>query len=219
MYFTSTADPTVRVECKRAIVSAFGVNGGLLVPVDIPKISIDELKSLSKLSYVDLLSNVLFRFVGEEFSEQELREMFADIPTKFKCGEEMIPLKEIVTPKGHKVSVAELFHGPSLAFKDLATIPSCRLINRMIGKTDGIQRALLTVATSGDTGASVCGAVENCENLDVMVFLPGHGRVSKIQELQTITWKQDNAHIFVPGLSNILPALPKLFSINCRCNQ
>ncbi len=166
------------------------------MPEAIPKISEDKLKQWVKLDYIDLVKEILALFISEEEIPQN--DLNALIESALKSIP--IPIKSL----SDDLFVAELFHGPTMSFKDLALSVVGRLYEYFLKKNG--KEAIVLVGTSGDTGSAAIHAFKGLEAVDIIVLLP-KGRCTEIQERQMTTVIAENVHVFaVEGSSDDLDA-------------
>jgi len=161
-------------------------DGGLYLPDAWPRIGAAELKSFATLPYAEVAFRVMRPFVAGAFDDAEFR---ADVDAAYATftHKDVVPL----VPLGPDRFLLELFHGPTLAFKDLAMQLLGRLFARALKKQK--RRATVIVATSGDTGSAAIAALRGLPNVDVVVIHP-HGRVSEVQRRQMTTVLDSNVH-------------------------
>ena len=161
-------------------------DGGLYLPDAWPRIDSAALKSFAGLPYAEVAFRVMRRFVAGEFDDAEFR---ADVDAAYATftHKDIVPLVEL----GPDRYLLELFHGPTLAFKDVAMQLLGRLFARALKKQK--RRATVIVATSGDTGSAAIAALRGLPNVDVVVLHP-HGRVSEVQRRQMTTVLDSNVH-------------------------
>ncbi len=161
-------------------------DGGLFLPETWPQIEADEIASFAGASYADAAFRILSLFAGESFSAAELKE---DIDAAYASFDEptIAPLVEI----GPNLFLLELFHGPTLAFKDIAMQVLGRLFARALEKRRA--KATVVAATSGDTGSAAIAALGGLPNIEVFVIHP-KGRVSEVQRRQMTTDAHANVH-------------------------
>ncbi|KAF0304629.1 Threonine synthase-like 2 [Amphibalanus amphitrite] len=176
-------------------------DGGLYFPETVPKLSQEQLESWSKLSYPDLLSEILCLYIDpSELSREQIIDLATGSFSRFELPEVMR-----VAELKNDLRVSELFHGPTLAFKDLGLGVVARLLETFLSASG--ERCLIVVATSGDTGSAAIQAVRGLDNIDIVVLLP-HGRCTEIQELQMTTCIDDNVHVFAAGCVAARMGLP-----------
>lgn len=173
------------------------------MPSAIPRVDAATLRRWQKLTYPDLVVEILALFVPEtEISPPELSELVHDALRSFGCSSvvRVNPLANLEEP----VNVLELFHGPTLAFKDLGMSVLVEMLQLLLRQRN--QRLTLLVGTSGDTGASALEACRRAVNIDCVVLYP-KGRVSAVQEgqMQEAGATMHNGHVIsVEGTSDDL---------------
>ncbi len=162
-------------------------DGGLYLPAEWPHFSTAEIAAMKGLSYVDLAFRVMRPFVGDTFDEATFRRLIAGAYASFETPE-VAPVKPLGDSGLH---LMELFHGPTLAFKDVAL----QLLGRMLDHTLTArgQHATIVGATSGDTGSAAIEAVRDRRTIDIFMLFP-HGRVSEVQRRQMTTVLAPNVH-------------------------
>jgi threonine synthase len=164
------------------LLSGLAADGGLAMPQSWPQIEGD----FAQMSYADAAYAVLKPFVGDAFSARDLR---ADVQAAYAGFDD--PAIAPLTHLGNERYLLELFHGPTLAFKDIAMQVLARLFARALKKRGG--RATIVAATSGDTGSAAIAAFGGLPNIKLFVLHP-EGRVSAVQRLQMTTADFDNVH-------------------------
>lgn len=162
-------------------------DGGLYLPQTYPKLSSDEIAGLAGQPYREVARRILTPFVGEDFDAPTLDRMLEASYAGFRHSA-IAPLQQI----DDNLFILELFHGPTLAFKDLAMQLLGRLMEHALTRRG--QHATIVGATSGDTGAAAIEAFRGLANIDVVIFYP-HGRVSDVQRRQMTTVEGDNIHV------------------------
>ncbi len=186
MKYVSTRGRAPELSFEEAMLTGLARDGGLYVPETIPTLSTDEITALAGLSYEEIAFRVMCPFVGNTFTDAE----FKDIITRAYEGfghEARAPLKQL----GPNHFLLELFHGPTLAFKDFAM----QLIGQLFEvalKRRG-ERVTIVGATSGDTGSAAIEAFRGLDAVDVFILFP-HGRVSEVQRRQMTTPTESNVH-------------------------
>jgi len=186
MKYISTRGQAPALSFEDAMLSGLATDGGLYVPESWPQMSADEIAALAGLSYEAAAFRVIKPFIGETFSDEELRGILARAYAGFRHPAK-VPLVQI----GANEFLAELHHGPTLAFKDVAM----QLIGQMfevVLKRRG-ERVTIVGATSGDTGSAAIEAFKGLEAVDVVILYP-HGRVSEVQRRQMTTPDEANVH-------------------------
>jgi len=162
-------------------------DGGLYLPEHWPHFSKAEIAALRGQPYVEVAYRVMRPFVGDAFDEPTFRRLITDAYASFDTPE-VAPLKALGESGLH---LLELFHGPTLAFKDVAL----QLLGRMLDHTltDKRQHATIVGATSGDTGSAAIEAVRDRKTIDIFMLHP-RGRVSEVQRRQMTTVLAPNVH-------------------------
>jgi len=186
MNYLSTRGATEPHSFGSVLLGGLARDGGLFMPEFWPRIPADEIASYGKLSYQDVAFRVLSRFIGASFAADDLKADIAAAYAGFDAPE-IAPLVEI----GPNLYLLELFHGPTLAFKDIAMQLLGRLFARKLAQRGG--RATILAATSGDTGSAAIAAFGDLPNIDVFVLHP-HGRVSEVQRRQMTAAPFANVH-------------------------
>lgn len=171
---------------REAALAGLAPDGGLLLPEQWPKFSETEIKNLCGLSYQDLAFVILQRFIGDALSDAALKQTIAHAYSNFQ-DPAITPLR----PLSEGRYLLELFHGPTLAFKDVALQWLGQLFDHLLGANG--ERAVVLGATSGDTGSAAMAGCAACAALDVFILYP-HGRPSEIQRRQMTTLEKANIH-------------------------
>ncbi|NIQ97869.1 MAG: threonine synthase [Desulfuromonadales bacterium] len=184
MHYRSTRGETRGIAFKDAVMMGLAADGGLLLPETIPAFSAEELAQLVDMPYADLAYAVMSRF-ATDIPASDLKDLIDRSYATFDHPE--------VTPVVHHdgVHVLELFHGPTLAFKDVALQFLGNLFEYLL-KQSG-RRMNILGATSGDTGSAAIYGVRGKDNINIFILHP-HKRVSPIQELQMTTVTDANVY-------------------------
>ena len=161
-------------------------DGGLYVPETWPLLSPDIIAGFFGRPYWEVAVDVLRPFVGGEISDADLGRMANEAYATFRHPA-VVPLDQI----GPNQFLLELFHGPTLAFKDVAMQLISRLMDHVLARR--AQRTTIVVATSGDTGGAAVDAFAGLENVDLIVLFP-HGRISEVQRRMMTTSRASNVH-------------------------
>jgi threonine synthase len=161
-------------------------DGGLYVPVTWPQLSRETIAGFFGRPYWEVAVDVIRPFVGGEISDAELGRMANEAYATFRHPA-VVPLRQM---SPHQF-VLELFHGPTLAFKDVAMQLISRLMDHVLAKRG--QRTTIVVATSGDTGGAAVEAFAGLENVDLIVLFP-HQRISEVQQRMMTTTGAANVH-------------------------
>ena len=183
MRYVSTRGATEALDFQDAVLTGLAPDGGLLVPERIPDLS-GDLDSLAPLSFVALAKRLLPRFI-DDIPISSL-ENLVDAAYRTFSHPEVVRLEN-----AGDIPVLELFHGPTLAFKDVALQLLGRLFDHIL-KQRG-QRLNILGATSGDTGSAAIAGVRGRPGIDIFVMYP-QGRISPLQELQMTTITDENVH-------------------------
>ena len=161
-------------------------DGGLYVPRHWPRFTTEQIASMRGLSYVDLAARVMAPFTAGVLTEAELKELCANAYGRFS-HEAVTPLVQL----DGQHWLLELFHGPTLAFKDVALQLLGHLFERFLTGTD--KKLTIVGATSGDTGSAAIDAVAGREQIEIFMIHP-HERVSDVQRRQMTTILTPNVH-------------------------
>ncbi|WP_027570040.1 threonine synthase [Bradyrhizobium sp. URHA0013] len=184
-------------------------DGGLYVPAIWPQLSTDAIAGFFGRPYWEVAVEVIRPFVAGEISDAELGRMANEAYATFRHPA-VVPLRQMAP---HQF-VLELFHGPTLAFKDVAMQLISRLMDHVLAKRG--QRTTIVVATSGDTGGAAVDAFAGLENVDLIVLFP-HGRISEVQRRMMTTTGAANVHaLAVEGNFDDCQALVKAMFNNHR---
>ncbi len=172
MQYISTRNKNLNFGFKDVFLKGLAPDGGLFIPKKIQKYSDSELVSIAKLNYIDLTKEILSRFCGEDLQDKELENIVKKSYSNFSA-KNIVNLKKV-----GKVSLVELFHGPTLAFKDIAMQPIGNIYEKFI-KLDN-KKINIIVATSGDTGSAAIAGLNGKSNINVFVLHPDN-RISNVQ--------------------------------------
>src|SRR4030042_4371781 len=187
VYYRSTRGIDGPISSSRAIVKGIASDGGLYVPDAIPRIDL-SLDSLLKMDYKDLALYIIRQFFTD-FTEEELKYCIKKAYDKKFDDPGIVPLVE----KGGAFFL-ELFHGPTLAFKDIALAVLPHLLKIAAAKNDIDKEIVILTATSGDTGKAALESFANVEGTKIIVFYPKNG-VSLIQERHMVTQTGKNTFV------------------------
>ncbi len=186
MQYVSTRGEAPVLGFSDAVLAGLARDGGLYVPREWPHFSAADIRAMRGLAYPDLAIRVLTPFLGGEIAapvfERLVREAYATFRHEAVC-----PLVQT----GADTFVLELFHGPTLAFKDVAMQLLARLMDHVLAEHD--RRATIVGATSGDTGGAAIDAFAGRDRTDIFILFP-HGKVSPVQQRQMTTSKAANVH-------------------------
>ncbi|MGR3480067.1 MAG: threonine synthase, partial [Salipiger marinus] len=179
MRYISTRGQAPVLSFEDAMLSGLARDGGLYVPETIPQFSAEDIRALHGLSYEETAFRVMRPFTGDSFTD----ETFGDLISRAYAGfghAARAPLKQLAP--GH--FLLELFHGPTLAFKDFAMQLIGQLFQEALTRRG--ERVTIVGATSGDTGSAAIEAFRGLDAVDVVILFP-HGRVSEVQRRQMTT--------------------------------
>ncbi|HXC55341.1 MAG TPA: threonine synthase [Rhizomicrobium sp.] len=182
--FVSTRGLAPKAGFTDVLLAGLAPDGGLYLPEAWPQVTAAEQAGFATASYSDVAQDILTRFAGNSFAPDEIAE---DLRAAY-AGFEDAAIAPLV-PLGPDLYLLELFHGPTLAFKDIALQVLGRLFARALARRGG--RATVVAATSGDTGSAAIAALGGLANIDVFVLHP-KGRVSEVQRRQMTTSRHAN---------------------------
>ncbi|WP_170587670.1 threonine synthase [Ruegeria arenilitoris] len=186
MKYISTRGQAPELSFQEAMLTGLARDGGLYLPAEIPVLSQDEIAAMAGLPYEEIAFRVMWPYVSGSFAGDEFKEIIARAYAGFG-HDARAPLKQL----NENHFLLELFHGPTLAFKDFAM----QLIGQLFQvalKRRG-ERVTIVGATSGDTGSAAIEAFRGLDAVDVFILFP-HGRVSEVQRRQMTTPADSNVH-------------------------
>ncbi|MTI18656.1 threonine synthase [Rhodobacteraceae bacterium RKSG542] len=186
MRYVSTRGEAPELNFSEVLLTGLARDGGLYVPKEWPQLSKDQIASMAGKSYAEIAFEVISPFVGDAIPETALKTMIGEAYATF-AHDAVTPLVQT----GANTFVLELFHGPTLAFKDVAMQLLGRLMDYVLAEQG--KRATIVGATSGDTGGAAIEAFRGRERTDVVILFP-EGRVSPVQQHQMTTCKEENIH-------------------------
>ncbi|WP_432471838.1 threonine synthase [Amphritea sp. HPY] len=184
MKYISTRGDAPALNFEDVLLAGLASDGGLYVPEVLPTFSKEEIASWAGLPYNELAYKVIKPFVEDCVADADLKQMIDDTYAGFNHTA-VAPLKELGTNEW----VLELFHGPTLAFKDFALQLLGRLMDYALTKRQ--ERLVIMGATSGDTGSAAIEGCRHSEHLDIFILHP-YNRVSEVQRKQMTTIIEDN---------------------------
>jgi threonine synthase len=182
MRYVSTRGQADELGFADALLAGLAGDGGLYVPTEWPQLGVLPRRG----DYADAAAQIMLPFVGADVAPDEFRRICVDAYATFR-HRAVCPLVQI----GPNEWLLELFHGPTLAFKDVALQLVGRLFDRILGERGA--RATIVGATSGDTGSAAIDGVKGCAHLDIVILYP-EGRVSEVQRRQMTTVDAPNVH-------------------------
>lgn len=186
MRYISTRGQAPALTFEEAMMTGLARDGGLYVPETVPTLSADEIEDMAGKSYEDIAFAVMRPFLGDTFTDDEFRDLIAKAYAGFG-HDARAPLVQLAP--NH--FLLELFHGPTLAFKDFAMQIIGQMMQAALARSG--KRITIVGATSGDTGSAAIEAFRGLDNVDVFIMYP-HGRVSEVQRRQMTTSVEDNVH-------------------------
>jgi threonine synthase len=185
--YKSTRDSSNKVTASQAILKGLSSDGGLFVPETIPVLS-KTMEELSQMNYRDLAYEVM-KLYFTDYTEEELMDCINKAYDNKFDTPEIAPLKQV-----GQVHYLELFHGATIAFKDMALSILPHLLTKSAKKNNIQEEIVILTATSGDTGKAALAGFANVEGTKIIVFYPKDG-VSSVQEKQMVTQQGDNTEV------------------------
>ena len=191
MKYFSTRDKSLEFSFKDIFLRGLAPEGGLFLPSKIKKYNGGELKNLSKLSYVDLATEIIFNFCQSDIGKKQLKSLIEKAYDSFK-SKDVVEVKKV-----GNYNLLELYHGPTLAFKDIAMQVIGNMYDYLKVSEDKVVNII--VATSGDTGAAAISALNDRNNINVFILHP-HNKISNIQrKIMTTIGSNNIFNIAVKG--------------------
>lgn len=206
MKYYSTNKNTPEVTLREAVIKGLAADNGLFMPERINKFNQEFFESIEELSFQEIAFEVASKFFGEDVPEENLRAIVNDT-LQFDC-----PVVRITD----NIYSLELFHGPTLAFKDVGARFMARLLRYFL--KDSTKPVHVLVATSGDTGSAVANGFLGVEGIHVHVLYP-KGKVSKIQEAQFTTLGENITALEIDGNFDDCQHLVKTAFMDAELNQ
>ncbi|MFN3146907.1 MAG: threonine synthase [Paracoccaceae bacterium] len=186
MRYVSTRGQAPVLSFEEAMMTGLARDGGLYVPETVPQMPVAEIAALAGLSYEETAFRVMRPFIGDAFTDEEFAALIAAAYAGFGHAARA-PLVQL----GPNHFLLELFHGPTLAFKDFAMQLIGQLFQAALKRRG--DRVTIVGATSGDTGSAAIEAFRGLDAVDVFILFP-HGRVSEVQRRQMTTPTEANVH-------------------------
>ena len=206
LVYASTRDAQERVTASQAILRGLANDGGLFVPTQIPALDV-PMEELGKMSYQETAYEVMKCFLTD-FTEEELKNCINNAYDEKFDTKEIAPLHE-----ADGEYFLELFHGATIAFKDMALSILPHLMTTAARKNQVSNDIVILTATSGDTGKAALAGFADVPGTKIIVFYPKHG-VSPIQEKQMVTQKGDNTYVvgITGNFDDAQTAVKKMFN-------
>lgn len=189
MKYRSTRGNNQELSSAEAIIHGLADDGGLFVPDNIPQVDMAFIQDLQQLSYQQRAVKILSQFLTD-YSQAEIEGCVSRAYGDGKFDDEAVAPVNLLK----EVSVLELWHGPTSAFKDMALQLLPQLLSTALKKTGAKNEVLILVATSGDTGKAALEGFKDVAQTKIIVFYPDNG-VSRIQRLQMVTQKGSNVAV------------------------
>ncbi|MDM3871651.1 threonine synthase [Porticoccus sp. W117] len=186
MHYISTRGQAPALSFEEAVLTGLATDGGLYVPENIPQFSREQIAAWAGLPYNELAFEVIKPFVDGEIEDADLKDIIDRSYQTFRHSA-VAPLVQLE----NNLWVMELFHGPTLAFKDFALQFLGNLFDHLLEKRG--QKVVVMGATSGDTGSAAIEGCKRCKNIDIFILHP-HNRVSDVQRRQMTSILEPNVH-------------------------
>ena len=186
MKYISTRGQSPTLSFEDTMLTGLAPDGGLYVPETVPMLSADTIAAMQGETYENVAFTVIKPFIGDTFTDDELQTLIARAYAGFGHTARA-PLKQLEP----NIWLCELFHGPTLAFKDFAMQLIGQMFQHVLARRG--DRITIVGATSGDTGSAAIEAFKGLKNVDVCILYP-HGRVSEVQRRQMSTPSEANVH-------------------------
>jgi threonine synthase len=210
--YVSTRGEAPTLGFRDVVLAGLARDGGLYLPESWPRLTHDEIAGLAGLPYPEAALRIIRLFAGDEIPASLLRKMLDEAYATFR-HDAVAPLVQI----GPNHFLLELFHGPTLAFKDVAMQFLARLMDHVLAERG--ERATIVGATSGDTGGAAIEAFRGRERIDIAILFPD-GRVSPVQRRQMTTARERNVQaIAIEGTFDDAQALVKAMFGDARFRQ
>ena len=186
MRYISTRGVAPELDFDDVLITGLARDGGLYVPKEWPRFSKAEIESMKSLTYSELAVKIMEPFIGDNIPTDDFIALVHKTYSRFQHSA-IAPLKQLE----NNLWLLELFHGPTLAFKDYAMQILGGLFDEALRRRG--KRTTIVGATSGDTGSAAIEACKNREAIDIFILFP-KGRVSSIQQRQMTTVDAPNVH-------------------------
>ncbi len=205
MKYNSTNNRNLKVSFREAVMKGLAPDGGLFMPEFIPKLNSTFINNLQNYSIQEIGFEVAKSFIDKEISDNNLQNIINDA---INFDAPLINLEQ-------KLSILELFHGPTLAFKDFGARFMARTMSYFLKDSDEVVNIL--VATSGDTGSAVASGFYGVEGINVYLLYPS-GKVSDIQEMQLTTFDKNITALEIEGTFDDCQKLVKTAFVDDEIN-
>lgn len=186
MTYVSTRGSAPELSFADVLLAGLALDGGLYVPSRWPSLTVGDFERFTTMSYADIAIDVMWPFVEGSIDHDDFRSIVGEAYATFE-SEEVVPLVDL----GENLWLAELFHGPTLAFKDIALQLVGRLFDYELSRRG--EKVTIVGATSGDTGSAAIEALRDRPTAEVFILHPA-GRVSEVQRRQMTTVLSPNVH-------------------------
>jgi threonine synthase len=186
LQYLSTRGQAPVLDFEGVLLAGLAQDGGLYLPQSLPSFSASELQAMRGMSYTELATTVIAPFVEGSIDRDTLAGLVEASYCDFR-HQAVAPVLQL----DHDQWLLELFHGPTLAFKDFALQLLGRLLDHVLTRRG--EKVVIMGATSGDTGSAAIEGCRHCEHVDIFILYPD-GRVSDVQRRQMTTVEGDNVH-------------------------
>ncbi|MEH6590572.1 MAG: threonine synthase [Halioglobus sp.] len=186
MKYISTRGQAPALNFEEVLLTGLASDGGLYVPETLPTFSAEEIAAMASMNYAQLAEKIIAPFVADTIPADDLRVIIEETYAEFRHNA-VAPMVQVAANQW----VLELFHGPTLAFKDFALQLLGRLLDYVLERKH--QKVVILGATSGDTGSAAIEGCKRCKNIDIFILHP-HEHVSDVQRRQMTTVSGDNIH-------------------------
>ncbi len=205
MEYISTRGDNKKFSFSEVFLKGLADDGGLFIPLNIKKFDESKMNSLKKLNYIDLATEIIYLYTGDFLSKKELNEIVKKSYSNFR-EEDVVKIVEL-----NQLKILELFHGPTLAFKDIAMQLIGNMYEHLLKSNN--KTINIVVATSGDTGAAAIDAIKGKSNLNIFVLHPNN-RISSVQRRIMTTVEEKNVfNIAIDGnFDNCQNIVKQMFS-------
>ena len=183
MEYISTRNSNNKFSFSEVFLKGLADDGGLFIPLNIKKLDESKINSLKKLSYIDLATEIIYLYTGDFLSKKELNKIVKKSYSNFR-EKDVVKIVEL-----NQLKILELFHGPTLAFKDIAMQLIGNMYEHFLKSNN--KTINIVVATSGDTGAAAIDAIKGKSNLNIFVLHPNN-RISSVQRKIMTTVEEKN---------------------------